>query len=256
MIRALYTAVSGLITQEAKQNVITNNLANVSTTGFKSNNLVVSKFNDVLIQNSDKLVNGKNVKNVIGSISQGSQIDEVTTDFSDGTMQSTSLDTDFAISGKGFFTVTRNNQDYYSKDGHFHVDNQGYLANDNGDRVKGTNVNTNMTDNIFVGSGKLSSDGSGQISIDGKHNYNFNIASFDNLKSLKDIGDNLYTGTNPKQATGITVNQGSLEASNVDVMTEIVNMMTVMRTYETNQKLVQYLDQTLAKTVNEVGAVR
>jgi len=256
MIRALYTAVSGLISQEAKQDVITNNLANINTTGFKSNNLVIKKFDDVLLQNYDKKVNGKNVKNTLGSISLGSQIDEVTTDFSEGQMQSTNIDTDFAISGSGFFTVTRNNQDYYTRDGHFHIDNQGYLADDSGDRVKGTNVNTNKGENIFIGSGKLSCDDSGLIAIDGKPSYNLNIATFDNLKSLQKIGDNLYSGTNPKAATGITITQKSLEQSNVDVMTEMVNMMSVMRTYETNQKIVQYLDQTLSKTVNEVGAVR
>ena len=84
MIRGLYTAVSGMITQEAKQDVITNNLANAYTTGYKTENLGIKKFDDVLIENYDKIVNGKNVKNVIGSLSLGSQIDGTSSSFSRG----------------------------------------------------------------------------------------------------------------------------------------------------------------------------
>ena len=76
MIRGLYTAVSGLVTQEAKQQVITNNMANANTTGYKSDNLAVKKFDDVLIQNYDKMSAGRNVRNIIGSLSNGSRIDE------------------------------------------------------------------------------------------------------------------------------------------------------------------------------------
>ena len=80
MIRGLYTSISGMITQEARQDVITNNLANANTVGFKSDNLTVRRFNDVLIQNYDKVVGGKNVRNEIGSLSLGSKIDSVNTE--------------------------------------------------------------------------------------------------------------------------------------------------------------------------------
>lgn len=102
MIRALYTSVSGLITQEAKQNVITNNLANVNTVGFKSDNLLVKKFDDVLIENYDKIVNGKNQQNIIGSLSQGSKIDGIQTNYTQGTIEDTDKWSDFSIEGRGF----------------------------------------------------------------------------------------------------------------------------------------------------------
>ena len=133
MIRGLYTAISGMITQEAKQDVITNNLANANTVGFKQDNLAAKQFDDVLISNCDKISGGKNVKTNIGTLSLGSGIDEVKTDFTQGMIESTDKSTDFAIDGRGFFEVSRNDgvatNTYYSRDGHFHVNTAGYLQN-------------------------------------------------------------------------------------------------------------------------------
>ncbi len=109
MIRGLYTAVTGLITGEAKQSIVTNNIANANTIGFKSDNLSIKKFDDVLIQNYDKIVNGENTKNTIGSLSMGSKIDDLNTYFTQGVIQTTDKPTDFAIEGSGFFTVQRDN---------------------------------------------------------------------------------------------------------------------------------------------------
>ena len=162
MIRALYTAVTGLITGEAKQSTVTNNIANSNTNGYKAENLSIKSFDDVLIQNYDKTVNGKNVKTILGSLSQGSQIDATNTDFTEGVLQTTDKSTDFAIDGKGFFTVQRDNgintKNYYTRTGDFHIDGSGYLVTDSGDKVLGKNTATNAIEPIFVGDGKLKSD--------------------------------------------------------------------------------------------------
>jgi flagellar basal-body rod protein FlgF len=154
MIRGIYTAVSGLVTQEAKQDVISNNLANVNTVGYKKDNLIAKKFDDVLMQNYDKVVNGQNVRNVIGSLSMGSKIDETYINFNQGTIEATDKTTDFAIEGRGFFTVARNNgietQNYYTRDGHFHINSTGYLVNDMGDMVLGRNVSSGALEPINV----------------------------------------------------------------------------------------------------------
>lgn len=260
MIRGLYTAVSGLVTQEAKQQVITNNLANANTTGYKTDNLVIKKFDDVLIQNYDKIAGGKNVRNVIGSLSFGSQIDETNTSFTQGMLQQTDLPTDFAIDGRGFFTVSRNEtggnpQTYYTRDGHFHVNAKGYLVNDSGDSVMGKNNSTGQDEPIYVGNAKITSDISNNIYLDGVSAYKINTADFDDYSTLKKIGDNLYSGT-PNGSQEVSVKQNNLEKSNVNVINEMVNMMTVMRTFESNQKVIQAMDETLGKAVNEVGVVR
>ncbi len=260
MIRGLYTAVSGLITQEAKQDVITNNMANANTVGYKADNLVVKSFNEVLIQNRDKVAGGKNVNNIIGSLSNGSQIDETVTDFTQGLLQSSDSDTDFGLDGRGFFTVQRTAQDgstqtYYTRDGNFHVNNQGYLVNGSGDNVLARNLQTGAMEPVFVGNGKIISNGDNDISINGKPSYNFNIVDFNDYKTLQKVGDNLYTGTNPV-ASNAVVKQNATEKSNVNVINEMINMMSVMRTFESSQKVLQSMDETLGKTVNEVGTVR
>ncbi|MFT5871339.1 MAG: flagellar basal-body rod protein FlgF [Clostridium sp.] len=260
MIRGLYTAVSGLITGEAKQSIVTNNLANASTIGFKSENLSIKKFDDVLIQNYDKIVNGQNTRNTIGSLSMGSKIDDLNTYFTQGLIQTTEKQTDFAIEGKGFFTVQRDNgidnKNYYTRGGNFHVDGQGYLVTDSGDKVLGKSKSTSQIEPINVSDGKLQVDKSGNITINGQSLYEFNTVDFQDYKSLKKIGDNLFEGANPIETANITVRQNALEQSNVNTASEMINMMTIMRNFESNQKVIQAMDETLGKAVNEVGTVR
>lgn len=260
MIRGLYTAVSGLITGEAKQSMVSNNLANASTIGFKSDNLSIKKFDDVLIQNYDKMVNGVNTKNVIGSLSMGSQIDDLNTYFSQGVLQTTDKATDFAIEGKGFFTVQRDNgivnKNYYTRSGDFHVDGQGYLVTDSGDKVLCKNKATNAIEPLLVRDGKLQVDKSGNISVNGQNTHEFSTVDFADYKTLKKVGDNLFEAANPMQNQNITVKQNTLEKSNVNVANEMVEMMTIMRNFESNQKVLQAMDETLGKAVNEVGTVR
>lgn len=259
MIRGLYTAVSGMITQEAKQDVITNNLSNSTTVGFKKDNLAIRRFDDVLLENYDKVVGGKNVRNEIGTLSPGSKVDSVNTDFTQGMIQDTGKPTDFAIDGKGFFTVQRNdginNGQYYTRDGHFHVNMKGILVNDSGDTVVGRNLATNQLEPINVGAGKLTSDVYGNISIDGNKMYKLYTVDFNDYNSIKKMGDNLYQGNNAVENNAV-VRQNSLEKSNVNVINEMTDMITTMRSFETSQKIVQSLDETLGKAVNEVGSVR
>jgi len=259
MIRALYTSISGMITQEAKQDVITNNLANANTTGFKSDNLTIKKFDDVLIQNYDKKVGNNNVQNIIGSLSNGSRIDEVYTNYTQGSMETTDSPTDFALEGSGFFAVQRDNgignSTFYTRNGQFHVNMKGILVNDSGDSVLARDTNNNIT-TINAGSSKITSDSLGNISLDGVQKYKLEVVDFADYNKLKKSGDNLYMGTNPIQNTNASIKQNSLERSNVNITNEIVNMMTTMRSFETNQKIVKSIDETLNKAVNEVGTVR
>jgi flagellar basal-body rod protein FlgF len=261
MIRGLYTAISGMITQEAKQQVISNNLANADTNGYKTDNLATKKFDDVLIENYDKVVNGKNVKNIIGSLSLGSQIDGTDKSFEQGVLQATTKSTDFAIDGRGFFTVGSRDQlgnikNFYTRDGSFHVDSSGYLAASGGEYVMGTNLKTNLTEPIKVNDSKITCDANNNISLDGKLAYKLNVTDFNNYSSLNVVGDNLYDGGTPNNNQNISVKQMALEKSNVNVTNEMINMMTVLREYESNQKVVQAMDETLGRAVNDLGTVK
>lgn len=260
MIRGLYTAVTGLMTQEARQNVITQNLSNANTTGYKADDIQVKDFKEALIQNYQNIVNGKHERSVIGSLSFGSGIDETTTDFSQGILKDTGLDTDFGLQGNGFFVVAKddgagNPTNYYTRNGHFSVDLNGYLIDDNGNKVIGKNADTGADEPIAVGNAKITMDKNNNLYLDGKKTYQFDLVDFDNYNSMKKVGDNLYSAENPK-ASDAVVNQKQLETSNVNVANAVTDMMSTYRSYESNQKVVQAMDETLGKAVNDVGTVR
>lgn len=258
MIRAFYTAVNGMLTQAAKQDVISNNLANIDTVGFKGDDLYSKSFNDVYVQNYSKVVNGVPQRTLLGTLNLGQQIDETSTDFTGGEIDSTGKNTDFAIEGRGFFTVYRDGvggKNYYTRDGHFHVNIDGYLVNDSGDYAMGKNVNTGADERIKVGNGNIASDNYGNISIDGKAAYKLDLVDFSDYNSLKKVGDSLYDGQNPIQNTEVVVRNGALEKSNVNPLTAMTDMMSTMRVFESDQKVVKNIDETVGKAVNEVGKV-
>jgi flagellar basal-body rod protein FlgG len=257
VIRGLYTAVNAMVTLEAKQDVITSNMANANTNGYKSEDLKVKKFQDVLIQNKDKVVAGQNVKNTIGSLSLGATIDGTDVKFTQGDLSSTDKDTDMAIDGRGFFSVKRGNNTYFTRDGQFRVNTAGYLVTSEGDSVLGRNIKTGATEPINVGNGSFNVDNNNNVIVNGAPQYKIQTADFNDYKNLKKLGDNLYEASEaPNYNAQVSVKQKTLEKSNVNIVNEMVNMMTVMRSFETTQKVVQTMDETLSKAANEIGSVR
>lgn len=256
MIRGLYTAVSGLVTLESKQANISNNIANANTTGYKSDNLTMKSFDEVLLQNTDKLSNGRNVRQRLGTISLGAEVDTVNTAFTQGILKNTDKQTDFAIEGRGFFLIQRGNDIVYTRDGNFKVGTDGNLMNTSGDRVLGFNKNTGAIEPIFVGSDKILIDKENNIYVGDRATHTLGTADFEDYNSLEKIGDNYYSGDNAILNANVSVTQGSLETSNVDVTTEMVDMITTMRSFETNQKIFQMIDETLDKAANQIGSVR
>lgn len=258
MIRSLYTAVSGLITLENKQANIVNNITNANTTGYKQDSLAVKSFDEVMLQNKQKIVNGKNVTQKLGTLSLGAKIDTVDTVFTQGVLKNTDKETDFAIEGRGFFVIRKSGseENLYTRDGNFKVGNNGYLMTTNGDSVLGVNKNTGNLEPIFVGNSKMLLDKNNNLYIDNNSNYNLATADFENYKDLEKIGENYYIGENPIYNSEVYISQGALESSNVSISNEMVNMITTMRAFETNQKLVQTIDGTLQKAANEIGTVR
>lgn len=256
MIRSLHTAVSGLITLENKQSTITNNISNANNTGFKSDILSMKSFDDVLIQNKDKISGGRNVKNPIGTLSLGAKIDSVDTKFTQGLLKTTNKPTDLAIDGRGFFAVQKGNETVFTRDGSFRVANNGYLITNGGDSVLGINKNTGAMEPIFVGTNNFVVDNYNGVNVNGQSTHTLALADFNDYKTLQKIGDNYYTGENPVFNAQVYANQGYLEQSNVSLSNEMTEMITTMRAFETNQKIVQTIDETLGKAANEIGSVR
>ncbi len=256
MIRGLYTSISGLITLQNEQEVITNNIANVNNTGYKKRELTKQSFEDVMISNRQKLLGDKYVKNNIGNLNLGVKVGDVETTFTQGSFKATDNSTDFAIDGRGFFVAQNGDKEVYTRDGNFKINQQGYLITNDGAQVLGTNNTTGAKEPIYIGDAKFSVDGENNIDIENVGaTHKLLTADFDNYNSLEPLGDNYITLDNPIYNATVNVRQNVIESSNVDSSSELVKLMEVKRQFETNQKFVKMQDETLQKAANELGRV-
>lgn len=257
MIRGLYTSTMGLQDNEKRLEIISNNLANVNTNGFKKDKPATSSFSDVMTQiiGGEQEESGSSKKN-IGKLALGVGINEVVTDYKQGSLVKTDNPLDFAItnSNLSFFCIDVANgsgqtQEMYTRDGAFTINSLGQLVTKDGNIVKGENGSITLKGtNINVNS-------DGTIVEDGQVVDKLLIKEFADSKGLKKQGNNLIADTansQTEESNGQIV-QGSTETSNVNSINEMVDMINVMRAYESNQKVLQAHDQTLQKAVNEVG---
>lgn len=251
MLRGLYTASSGMVTETKIMDVLSNNLANINTTGYKKDIVMTYAFPDyVFVKNG-----GDNIPpgGQIGKMDYGLLIDTLYTNFQEGALSETKGKLDFSIDGNGFFVVDTPNGQRFTRDGSFVMSKDGYLVTQEGYYVEGHNGPIKLSE------GNVSVDESGNIINNGQYVDKLNILDFNNYNGLRKEGDNLFyidttSNTQVIPATG-RIKQGYLEGSNVNPVNEMVNMISVMRAYESNQKVVMSYDETLGKAVNEVGKV-
>lgn len=257
MLRGIYSSVSSMIMLQERQSIITNNLANINTNGYKEEQLLSKSFDEMILSNKDKYIDGSPTKQVLGGVSFGVRIDDTITNFSQGTHIKTDNNTDFAINGSGFFQVedTNGNQ-FYTRDGSFKVDSQGYLVTNGGYYVMGINNQTNTSERIYVGNSKMVVTPENNISLDNRNSYTFNIVDFENEKDLIKVGNNVYSGENPINTDDFNIKQGYVEGSNIDYIGMTAQLMETVKEFEANQKIIQTIDSTLSKIANEIGSVR
>ena len=255
MIRSLYTAVSGMIATENQQANVVNNMTNANTTGYKKDSLITKSFDEVLLQNQQKV--GKNLYTTkkLGKMSFGVAMDEVNTNFEQGDLKETGKKSDFGINGNGFFAIQTSDGVKYTRAGQFKLNNQGYLVNTSGHQVLGRNNATGALEPIYVGGSEYVLDSENNLVINGQAAQKLAIADFADYTQLKKVGDNYYTTTENPTYINPDIKQGFLESSNVNILNEMVDMISVMRNFETNQKFVTYIDNTLEMAANKVGKV-
>ncbi|HHW57347.1 MAG TPA: flagellar basal-body rod protein FlgF [Clostridia bacterium] len=251
MLRGLYSAASGMITQSKIMDVLSNNLANINTAGYKKDVVVTSSFPHFEVTRyggDDVPRDGK-----IGRMDYGVLIDTFHTVFEEGAFSQTNGKLDFAIDGNGFFVVNTPNGERYTRDGSFTLTKEGYLVTKEGYFVEGENGP------IQLSQGDISVDELGNVINNGQLVDRLKIVDFDNYDGLRKEGNNLFFIDNNATVQSIPatgkVKQGFLEQSNVNSVKEMVNVISVMRNYEANQKVVVAFDETLGKAVNEVGKV-
>lgn len=257
MLRGMYSSISAMINLQEKQSVITSNLANMNTIGYKSESLISKSFDEVILSNKDKYINGDGRNQTLGSLSLGVKIDDNITNFSQGTLVETNNQTDVAIDGRGFFTIRDSaGKEFYSRDGAFKVNSQGYLVTSAGHFVLGNNINGNK-EPIYVGNRDININNQGEVFLDSNLSYKILISDFNDYNSLNKVGDNLYSSSeNPSIGNTYSIKAGFKEGSNVDMIEQSTLLMTNLRAFEANQKVVQVMDSTLNKIANEIGSIR
>lgn len=257
MIRGLYASVSSMLNLQSRQSTITNNIANIKTNGYKEDKLISKSFEEMTLSNNDNYQNGKAYQQILGGVSFGTRIDEVNTNFKQGTFVATENNSDFAIDGSGFFQIRDfGGNTFYSRDGSFKVNSQGYLVTNGGHNVMGLNQASGANEPIYVGNGKITVTPSNELMVEGGASYKFYIVDFNDYKNLKKVGDNLYSGNNPKNSNNYSIKQGYVEGSNVDYISSVTEMMETVKEFEANQKVIQTIDSTLRQIANEIGNVR
>ncbi len=261
MVRGLYTAWTGMVNEQKRLDVISNNMANADTTGFKKQGVTSQSFDDELtirIHNNN-LHTPFNRR--IGNMNLGVKIGETYHDFSQGSMRETGNTYDLALSGDGFFTIQTTNKQgvtstKYTRDGSFTVNVDGYLVTKDGDYVLDTNGDRIQIPGAQTAR-EVAFDERGNVIVNGQTVATLGIASFANPQALLLYGENMYDAT---QAAGLqestaVIHQGYLEMSNTNVINEMVDMITITRAYEAGQKMIQTVDESLSKSANEIGRV-
>lgn len=256
MVKGLYSAYTGLMQQQNRMDIITNNLANSNTTGYKKEGVSSVAFDEVLavkIKDSSAAY----LNRAIGTMSMGVKIGETYTDYSQGSFRVTDNQYDLALDGDGFFSVSFTNKagetsTKYTRDGSFTLTKEGYLVTKDGDFVLGQNGPIRLDTQL-----EAKIDDNGNIYQNGNLVDALNIVDFADYNYLAKYGENMYdlVEGGVVQEADCRVEQGALEMSNMNIVSEMVDMISITRNYEANQKIVQTMDDSLDKTVNQVGKV-
>ncbi len=250
MIRGLYLAATGMTSQMQMMDAISNNMANGDTAGYKKDVVVSAAFHDLLT----KKIESKNT-DIIGGSRLGVGVSNIMINFEQGSLKQTDHSLDVALTDKGFLVVNLTDKNgnvtpKYTRDGTFTLDREGYLVTKDGYRVVGVG-----DQEILIGKGQIVIDEEGTIFVDDEKVSQLKTTNFADLQFMKKIGSNLYEtypGAEEAPYKGDII-QGFIEGSNVNVVEEMVAMISMTRNYEANQRMIQVHDSLLGKAVNEVG---
>ena len=225
MIRSVDIVARNFNVLQEKQKNLSANTANVSTPGFKYQELIQSTLpNETAINYTEGTQ--LNQRRELGNFTFGNQIDEAIIHMNQGSLQETGIPTDYAINGDGFFTINSPEGVLYTKNGRFTINEEGQLVTAEGYPVQTNNGNPVVT------------------SFEG------------NLEGLQSVDNGYFTGTGGVVAGGnTTLYQGFLESSNIELADVMVEMLQITREFEASQKVLSASNETLQKATNEVGKV-
>lgn len=240
MDRGIYVALSGAVAQERRMELLADNLANVSTAGFKGQKAVFEE----AVPGFGNLLAGTNPRSF-------TSLDKVVTDMSQGMMENTGRSLDVAIEGDGFFTVKTPNGMRYTRDGSFSLTADGTLVTREGYQVMGEKGPVLLT------GPEVSISSTGDIEANGIVVDKLRLVSFNNVMNLVREGNLFAPADDTVKVVPVdpktTVAQGYVENSNINAVRAMTEMIDAMRSYETHAKMVQTMDEMTRKSIEEVG---
>jgi flagellar basal-body rod protein FlgG len=273
MVKGLYTAYTGMINEQHRMDVLTNNLANANTNGYKKEGATSQSFRDQLALKIKDYSDAPFTARGLGIINPGVKIGEGYVDWSEGPMKETGNTFDLAIGGYGFFGIEYTNKAVnierdqagqteimYTRDGNFTLTSEGTLVTRDGDFVlsqDGAHIEVDPNLPVQINTlGEIMQDGEVVATIG---RFDFEKVTYPDgrmtYETLEHYGENMYVATDEAteiEATG-SVYAGFLEQSNVSVVDEMVQMIATQRNYDTNQRMITTIDDTLDIAVNQLG---
>ncbi|WP_027108813.1 flagellar hook-basal body complex protein [Lacticigenium naphthae] len=247
MIRSMDVLARNFNVLQEKQKTISVNAANATTPGYKAQRLIQST---TAAEDLHNYMGGRELegRRQLGGFTFGNQLDEMIRSFDPGALQSTGTVTAVGLQGEGFFTLQgENGQQLFTRNGDFTVDEQNQLVTQNGELVLATNGGAITVDE------RLTIDTKGRILETGQQLL---ITRFEDVNQLDSVGETTFTGQGGIQDTAqVSVYQGFLETSNLDMADAMVDLMQVTREFEANQKVLSAANDTLKKATNELGRV-
>lgn len=247
MSRGLYALTSGMLTQQRKIDISSNNISNLNTAGYKKEQAVTTTFGNLLI-NKYKQDGIYEESTPLNSVSMIRIMEENNTIHSQGNLEETGSATDFAIMGAGFFSINDNGNTFYTRNGSFNIDEEGYLALKNAGRVQGE------YGDIYVGTDKFDFVDDGSIIVDDEVVDKIALYDFVDYNSLNKAGEGmLASAEEPNLVESPKITNKTIERSNVDVTKEMTGLMSSQRALQTASQALKMYDLIQEKAVSEIG---
>ncbi|TCI36316.1 flagellar hook-basal body protein [Exiguobacterium sp. SH1S4] len=257
MLRGLYTAAGAMNALQRQQEILSNNLGNVRTPGFKASNGVVRSFPELLLAEVSHPGNDRSrVQGEVGTLSTGVYLQETMPRFSAGSVTATDSPTDVYLkvpadfTGAAMFAVEQNGEALYTTNGRFSVDDErflrsadgGYILSDTGERIQ-------------LPSSDFELSGDGQITSLGQDVATLGAVQIDDLATLEQVGNDYRVNGGANPAANVQFQQGYIEEANVDLDRTMADLMVTYRQFEANQKVVQAYDKSAERAI-EIARIR
>lgn len=237
MYKGIYIALSGALSKQSYMDIIAHNLANTNTIGYKKERI---SFKDSIVSELNTMNQGADGRTM-------SDLSTTVIDFAGGNLIKTRNPLDIAVEGEGFISLEGNR---YTRRGDLRISSDGYIVNYQGLKVLGNNGAVRLQ-----GKGAIEINTKGTVLINGAVIDTLRIMNFKNLDDLKKAGNDVFISEQPGIESKGEVRQGHLEASNVEAVREMVQMLVTMREFEAYQKAIQAFDEAASKAANEMGRI-